>query len=176
VDWLQYSYLNVRMLKNPTLYGITADAAEDDKDLRHHRRDLVHSAATLLEKSQLVRYDRRSGALQSTLLGRVSSYYYISHESMQTYNKHMKPHMNDIELFRLFSLSGEFTHIHVREEEKIELARLSQRVPIPVKEAIDEPTAKVNILLQAYISNLSLEGFALVSDMAFIQQCLEVTP
>jgi len=170
VDWLEYSYLNVRMLKNPQLYGISAAAAEEDKELSSHRRDLIHSAAVVLEKSQLVRYDHRSRALQSTLLGRVSSYYYISHESMQTYNKHMKPHMNEIELFRLFSLSGEFSHIHVREEEKIELARLAQRVPIPVKESVDEPSAKVNVLLQAYISRLSLDGFALVSDMAFIQQ------
>lgn len=36
----------------------------------------------------------------------------------------------------------------VREEEKLELAKLVERVPIPVKEALDEPTAKVNVLLQ----------------------------
>ena len=36
----------------------------------------------------------------------------------------------------------------VREEEKMELAKLMERVPIPVKESIDEPTAKINVLLQ----------------------------
>lgn len=39
------------------------------------------------------------------------------------------------------------------------------RVPIPVKESMDDPSAKINVLLQAYISQLKLEGFALVSDM-----------
>jgi len=42
----------------------------------------------------------------------------------------------------------------VREEEKQELARLIERVPIPVKESVDEPSAKTNVLLQAYISQV----------------------
>jgi len=36
----------------------------------------------------------------------------------------------------------------VREEEKLELAKLIDRVPIPVKEGLDEPAAKINVLLQ----------------------------
>lgn len=58
----------------------------------------------------------------------------------------------------------------VREEEKLELAKLVERVPVPVKEALDEPTAKVNVLLQAYVSNLKLEGLALASDMVYVTQ------
>ena len=125
---------------------------------------------SLLEKSQLIRYDRRSGSLQPTPLGRVSSYFYISHESMANYNRHLRPTMTDIELLRLFSTSGEFKQIHVRQDEKMELDKLSARVPIPVKESTEEPSAKVNILLQAYISRLKLDGFVLAADMAFIQQ------
>lgn len=30
----------------------------------------------------------------------------------------------------------------------MELAKLIERVPIPVKESLDEPTAKINVLLQ----------------------------
>lgn len=64
-----------------------------------------------------------------------------------------------------------------------------ERVPIPVKEGVEEPAAKINVLLQAYISQLKLEGkimphfgylfashtplllgFALVADMVFVQQ------
>jgi pre-mRNA-splicing helicase BRR2 len=78
--------------------------------------------------------------------------------------------MSDIELLRLFSLSGEFSHVTIREEEKLELAKLAGMVPIPVKESPNDPSAKINILLQAYISRLRLDGFALVADMAFIQQ------
>ena len=43
------------------------------------------------------------------------------------------------------------------------------QVPIPVKETIEEPSAKVNVLLQAYISRLKLDGFALLADMVRVQ-------
>ena len=170
MDWLSYTFLYVRMLKNPSLYGISDDALKDDPTLRSRRRDLAHTAATILEKSHLLRYDRKSGALQATPLGRIASQYYISHKSMGVYIRNMRPNLSEIELLRLVALSGEFTHITVREEEKLELVKLAGRVPIPVKESPSEPSAKVNMLLQAYISRLKLDGFALVADMAFIQQ------
>ncbi len=33
----------------------------------------------------------------------------------------------------------------------MELAKLVDRVPIPVKESLDEPTAKINVLLQVSV-------------------------
>ncbi|KAH0839471.1 P-loop containing nucleoside triphosphate hydrolase protein [Lanmaoa asiatica] len=45
--------------------------------------------------------------------------------------------------------------------------KLLERVPIPIKESIDEPAAKINVLLQVYISQLKLDGFALVADIVF---------
>ena len=89
---------------------------------------------------------------------------------MATYNKLLKPTLSEIELFRVFSLSSEFKYINVREEEKMELQQLIERVPIPVKESIEEPSAKINVLLQTYISQLKLEGFALTADMVYVTQ------
>lgn len=169
-SWLGYTYLYIRMLKNPSIYGIPVDEVERDPSLQQRRTDLVHSAASILDKHNLIKYDRKSGNFQVTTLGRVASHYYVSHESMSIFDENLKPTMTDIEVFRLFSLSGEFKNIHVREEEKLELTKLVTRVPIPIKESIDEPSAKVNVLLQAYISRLKLEGFALIADMTYIQQ------
>jgi pre-mRNA-splicing helicase BRR2 len=169
-DWLSYTYLHVRMLQNPETYDLSPVEVADDPDIMQRRLDLCHSAALSLDKAKLCKYDRKSGVLHATALGRVASHYYVGFESMATYNEYLKPTMSDIELFRLFSLSKEFKFIHVREEEKLELAKLATRVPIPVKENMDEPSAKVNVLLQAYISNLKLEGFALVADLTFIRQ------
>jgi pre-mRNA-splicing helicase BRR2 len=170
VRWLSYTYLYIRMMRNPRLYGISPDAVRDDPDLERFRADLAHTAATVLDKANLIRYDRRTGALLSTDLGRVASHYYVAHESMRVYNEHLKPTMSDIDLLRLFAMSGEFKYVSVREEEKTELAKLLERVPIPVKEGLEEKTAKVNVLLQAYISQLKLEGLTLASDMIFVEQ------
>ncbi|MQM18598.1 hypothetical protein Taro_051593 [Colocasia esculenta] len=130
----------------------------------------IHSAATILDRNNLIKYDRRSGYFQVTDLGRIASYYYITHGTISTYNEHLKPTMGDIELCRLFSLSEEFKYVTVRQDEKMELAKLLDRVPIPVKESLEEPSAKINVLLQAYISKLKLEGLSLTSDMVYITQ------
>ncbi|KKA23733.1 Pre-mRNA splicing helicase [Rasamsonia emersonii CBS 393.64] len=123
VEWLGYTYLFVRMLRSPGLYSVGADYA-DDEALVQKRVDLIHSAATVLDKAGLVKYDRKTGKLQSTELGR----------------------------------------------RKLELAKLLGRVPIPVKEGIEEPHAKINVLLQAFISRLKLEGLALMADMVYVTQ------
>nr|MBE5726312.1 lethal (3) 72Ab [Cucujiformia] len=123
-----------------------------------------------LYRCGLVKYDRKTGQFQSTEIGRIASHYYCTNETMQTYNQLLKPMLSEIELFRVFSLSGEFKNITVREEEKLELQKLMERVPIPIKESMEEPSAKVNVLLQAYISQLKLEGFALMSDMVYVTQ------
>ncbi|KAI3844843.1 hypothetical protein MKX03_004564 [Papaver bracteatum] len=169
-NWLGYTYLYIRMLRNPTLYGLAADVLTRDTALEETRADLIHSAATVLEKNNLVKYDSKTGYFQVTDLGRIASYYYITHGTISTYNEHLKPTMGDIELCRLFSLSEEFKYVTVKQDEKMELAKLLDRVPIPVKESLEEPSAKINVLLQAYISQLKLEGLSLTSDMVFITQ------
>lgn len=75
-----------------------------------------------------------------------------------------------IELCRLFSLSEEFKYVTVRQDAKMEPAKLLDRVPIPIKESLEEPRAKINVLSQEYISQLKLEGLSLTSDMVFITQ------
>ena len=169
VQWLGYTYLFVRMLRSPGLYSVGADYENDDA-LVQKRVDLVHSAAVILERAGLVKYEKKTGRLQPTELGRISSHYYIGHNSMLTYSQHIQPSISNIELFRIFALSDEFKYIPVRQDEKLELAKLLGRVPIPVKEGIDEPHSKVNVLLQAYISRLKLEGLALMADMVYVTQ------
>lgn len=170
VTWLGYTYLYIRMLRCPTLYGISHDKIREDPTLELHRADLAHSAAIQLERSGLIKYDRKTGNFQPTELGRIASHYYCTAETIATYNSLLKRTLSEIELFRVFSLSGEFKNINVRDEEKLELHKLMERVPIPIKESMEEPSAKVNVLLQAYISQLKLEGFALMSDMVYITQ------
>lgn len=170
INWLGYTYLYVRMLRDPLLYGVTPEQLQADPYLRQVRRVLAHSAALVLERTNMIRYDRRSGVFRPTELARIASHYYIGHHSMATYNQHLKSTCDEVDLFRVFALSQEFKLIPVRQEEKVELLKLSERVPIPIRENYEEPVAKVNILLQAHISQLSLEGFALAADMVYVTQ------
>ncbi|KII64997.1 U5 small nuclear ribonucleoprotein helicase [Thelohanellus kitauei] len=169
-EWLTYTYLFIRMLKNPTLYGVSVEEFEADNTLLDRRISLIHSAAIGLDKTGLVKYDRSSGKLVSTDLGRISSHFYCTQETINTYNRLLTPSISQIELFRTVSLSSEFKYLTVRAEEKIELQQLLEKVPIPIKESIEDPAAKINVLLQSYISQLKLDGFVLMSDMIYITQ------
>jgi pre-mRNA-splicing helicase BRR2 len=64
VQWLGYTYLYVRMLRAPTLYGVSHQEADEDKLLDKRRTDLVHTAAVLLEKHHMIKYERKSGLMQ----------------------------------------------------------------------------------------------------------------
>ncbi|KAF8962218.1 Sec63 Brl domain-containing protein [Flammula alnicola] len=123
-------------------YGAGADYPEDDDGLIQKRANIAHFAAVLLEKCQLIKYERTTDRFTSTELGRIASYYYT-----------------------VFAF--EFKVLPVRQDEK---ARLLERVPIPVRETVEEPAAKINVLLQAYISQLKLEGSVLIADVVFMQQ------
>jgi len=63
VQWLTYTYLYVRMLRNPSVYGVGAEEFARDPTLEQRRTDLLHTAVSLLAKNGLARYDRKSGAM-----------------------------------------------------------------------------------------------------------------
>ena len=104
------------MLKEPVLYSVGADYQDDDPSLIQKRADIVHTAAAMLEKCHLIKYERASGRFQSTELGRIASHYYVTYNSMATYNQHLRPTMTTLELFRVFALSNEFKLLPVRQD------------------------------------------------------------
>ncbi|MCE0481733.1 hypothetical protein HAX54_039728 [Datura stramonium] len=115
------------MVRNPTLYGLAADALKSDYTLEERRANLLHywTKTTWLSMTEKV------------------------------------------------DISVRFKYA-VRQDEKMELLKLLDRVPIPVKENLEEPSAKINVLLQAYISQLKLEGLSLSSDMVYVTQSAAV--
>jgi activating signal cointegrator complex subunit 3 len=48
--WLSYTYLFVRMLKNPLAYGVSWEELASDLRLEGHRKTLITTAARQLEK------------------------------------------------------------------------------------------------------------------------------
>lgn len=96
------------------MYSVGVDYLEDDPALVQKRADIAHTAAVLLEKCHLIKYERASGRFHSTELGRIASHYYVSYNSMATYNQHLRPTMTTLELFRVFALSQEFKLLPVR--------------------------------------------------------------
>src|SRR5262249_38053466 len=56
VQWLDYTYLFCRMLKNPSLYSVGTDYLEYDQTLEQW-----HAGAVTLEKCNLIKYECKTG-------------------------------------------------------------------------------------------------------------------
>nr|CAJ2470089.1 unnamed protein product [Leishmania braziliensis] len=167
VQWLQRSYLYVRMQQVPEVYGIRASSS--DPLLLHHLANIVHTAFEELKESKMADYDARARTVVGTAYGRIASYCYITTASMTAYLGLLSNAMQDVELFRVFASSSEFASIGVRAEEQAQLKELMESAPVAVRESRYTPLAKINILLQCYISQKGLEGLPLMSEMAYVK-------
>ena len=169
--WLGYTFLYVRALAHPERYGL--DRENEDPDFFQWRVDLAHSTFQILEKNQLIRYDRKNGIIQGTQLGRIASHYYLTSETLAGFVRLLEPLesvVSEIDLIRVLTSADEFKQVQVRHEEKIEVAKLLDRVPIPIKEPLEDPSSKINVLFQAYISRSPLEGYCLACDLVYVHQ------
>ncbi|KNE71806.1 hypothetical protein AMAG_16111 [Allomyces macrogynus ATCC 38327] len=189
VQWLGYTYLYVRMRKNPVRYGIVTD---DDTSLVSKRRELIEDAAKTLFLTNMIVYDPHTGTLASKDVGRIASNYYIKYGTVELVHRQLRDNMSEADVLVLLCACVEFDQIKLRESEVKELSKLlaqycpcqirrTQRVKATisgennvggnVKEvAVTDSATKINILLQSYISRAPLEDFALISDTMFVAQ------
>ncbi|KAI1446804.1 Sec63-domain-containing protein [Annulohypoxylon stygium] len=171
VQWIGYSYLFVRMQRNPMAYGIEWAEIRDDPNLVQRRRQLAIQAARTLQQSQMVIFNETTEELRSKDIGRIASQYYIQQTSIDIFNKRMRPHSTEADILKMISESGEFDNIQSRDNEAKELTRLKEEVaPCDIGSGIDTPQAKTNILLQTYISRAQPEDFTLGNDLNYVAQ------
>lgn len=171
VQWLGYSYLYVRMKREPRNYGIEYAELRDDPMLVQRRRQLIIQAAHVLQKSQMIIFNEKTEELRAKDVGRIASQYYVLQTSIEIFNEMMRPRASEADVLRMISMSGEFDNIQSRENESKELSRLRDEViQTEVEGGNDSPPAKTNILLQSFISRAKIEDFALVSDMGYVAQ------
>ena len=171
VQWLGYSYLFVRMQRNPLTYGIDWAEIRDDPQLVQRRRKLAIDAARVLQQSQMIIFNEMTEELRAKDVGRIASQYYVLQTSVEIFNNMMRAKATERDVLQMISMSGEFDNVQSRDNESKELARLkNEATRFEVKEGNDTSSVKTNILLQSYISRARVDDFALVSDSAYVAQ------
>ncbi|KAJ3337146.1 activating signal cointegrator 1 complex subunit [Gonapodya sp. JEL0774] len=170
VNWLGYTFLHIRMRKNPLNYGMKHDDVLHDPLLGKRRHDLIVSSAKRLSKAQMIVFDENTGYFTPKDLGRIASNFYIRLASVETFNDLMTPRMTEADILSMVSMSSEFENVKVREEEMPELKGLEEASVCAVKGGVDTTYGKVNILLQNYVSRSRVDDFALVSDTGYVAQ------
>lgn len=171
IAWMGYSYLFVRMKRNPTAYGIEWAEIERDPNLVQRRRDLIIRAARVLQQSQMIIFNETTEELRSKDVGRIASQFYVLQTSVEIFNTMMQPQATEADVLKMISMSGEFDNITSRDSEEKELKRLKDSAaPCDIEGGIGTQQGKTNVLLQSYISKANLEDFTLVSDTAYVAQ------
>ena len=114
VQWLGYTYLYIRMQREPHIYGIDRKSLADDPRLGQKRRELATTAVKKLHELQMVVFDSRTGNLLSKDLGRIASNFYIYHTSIEMINRLMTTSMEIPQVLHMLSECSEFSNIKTR--------------------------------------------------------------
>ena len=171
IQWLGYTYMFVRMRKNPFTYAIDWEELANDPQLYDRRRKMIVNAARRLHSLQMIVLDEISMHFIAKDLGRVSSDFYLLSESVEIFNQMCSPRATEADVLSMISMSSEFDGIKFREEESMELTRLSENsVECQIGGALDTAQGKTNVLLQAYISQSRIFDSALNSDSNYVAQ------
>ncbi|KAI1286661.1 Activating signal cointegrator 1 complex subunit 3 [Halotydeus destructor] len=171
VEWLNYTYLVVRMQREPLAYGLRKTDLQEDPTLINHRRKLVMNAVAKLICAKMIKYDEESEELDATDLGHTASFYYIKYVTIEIFNDQIREDLENDAIMSMICHAQEFDQLRVREEEINELMDLKKRAcRLKVPGGVDTTLGKVNILLQSYLSNYRLESFSLISDSMYVVQ------
>lgn len=114
VQWLSYTYLYVRMRKNPLVYGMKVQEVRDDPLLESKRTEIAKDAARKLDKAKMIRFDERTGYLFPTDLGRTASQFYIKYDTVEIFNEFLKPVMNEADILAMLCKATEFEQLKVK--------------------------------------------------------------
>ena len=116
VIWIQYTYMYIRMKKNPLVYGISNEERMRDPSLYSkcewaletavRRRELVEDTAHKLDAAHMVRYDVETGNLFPTDLGRVASHFYISFTTIEIVNERLTDSSDLKAILQIISMSS----------------------------------------------------------------------
>lgn len=171
IQWLGYTYMYVRMRQNPFAYGIDWKELQEDPSLTIRRRNMIVDAARRLHALQMIVFDENAGAFIPKDLGRTASDFYLLNNSIEVFNQMLNPRATEADVLAMVSMSSEFDSIKFREDEKNELTALADNnTPCQVGGEPESNQWKTNILLQAFVSQISLKDSALISDCNYVAQ------
>uniref|UniRef100_A0A182QHM2 Activating signal cointegrator 1 complex subunit 3 n=1 Tax=Anopheles farauti TaxID=69004 RepID=A0A182QHM2_9DIPT len=154
LDYLTWTYFYRRLVRNPTYYGL--ESTEMD-NINYFLSDLIESILDKLIRAGCVIMEEDNRSLMATSMGRISSYYYLSHITMRHFADTLRHDMSMEELLRAMADAAEFEEHPVRHNEDLYNADLAKLCPLKVDPlSVDNPHTKVFLLLQAHMSRLPL--------------------
>lgn len=116
LDYLTWTYCFRRLLRNPTYYDLVSIEPED---VNKFISNLVQSVLDVLLAAGCIQMDSDDRHIMPTPLGCISSYYYLSHQSMKHFSDTLRYDMTFEEILRAMCDAYEFDQQPVRHNEDV---------------------------------------------------------
>uniref|UniRef100_A0A3P8WLM6 Probable ATP-dependent DNA helicase HFM1 n=1 Tax=Cynoglossus semilaevis TaxID=244447 RepID=A0A3P8WLM6_CYNSE len=163
LDWIRSTFLYIRALKNPAHYGFSTDL--DRHGIEAKLQELCLRNLNSLSSIDLIHMDEVIN-IKPTDAGKLMARFCVAFDTMkQFYQVTGTENLSD--LIGLLSKSREFSDIQLRVNEKKTLNTLNRdknrtTIRFPLEGKIK--TMKVNCLIQAQLSSISIQEFGLTQE------------
>jgi len=165
IEYITWTYFFRRLLKNPSYYGLKS---VDAKSLNEFLTTLVEEVLKNLNEAKCITL-HSDDSLSSTLLGYLTSFYYISYKTAYGFEMTLKQGLMINSLIEILSDAEEFSQLPVRHNEEDLNEALAKLCPLEVDHThLDSPHIKTNLLLQAHLSRLELPISDYVTDSKLV--------
>ncbi|TGJ82474.1 hypothetical protein E0Z10_g6295 [Xylaria hypoxylon] len=175
LDYLTWTFFFRRLHKNPSYYGLEVSAEEHNtiaaqQIANDFMVDMVNKSLDELALSKCVEI-YPNGDVDPTPLGKIMSYYYLSHKTIRHLVKHVKPKASLMDVLSWMSRATEYDELPVRHNEDLINAELSNNLPFSGNTfglPMWDPHVKAFLLLQAHMARIDLPITDYVGDQTSV--------
>lgn len=172
LDYLTWTFFFRRLHKNPSFYGLEISAEEHNTTAAQtmandYMINLVETSLGELSASSCISL-QGTGNIDPTPLGKIMSYYYLSHKTIRYLVKHAKRDASFADVLSWVSHATEYDELPVRHNEDLINAELSNALPLKADDfglPMWDPHVKSFLLLQAHFSRIDLPISDYVGDL-----------
>ncbi|CAH0402336.1 unnamed protein product [Chilo suppressalis] len=162
LDYMTWTYFFRRLLKNPSYYNLES---LEPQDVNYYLSNLVQTSLDQLSDANCVEIEEDQRTVHSTWMGRIASYYYLSHKTMAHFSRELRGDLNADQLLRVLSDANEYATLPVRHNEDLLNGELSQSCRLQVDAlSLDSSNVKAFLLLQAHMTRLPLPNTDYLTD------------
>ena len=171
LDYLTWTFFFRRVHKNPSFYGLEISAEEHNTTAAQALAntfmiELVDKSLNELAQSKCITI-HSNGDVDPTPLGKITSYYYLSHRTVRQLVGKAKGRPKFEEVMSWMCCATEYDELPVRHNEDLINAELSKNLPFGGEVLglpMWDPHVKAFLLIQAFMSRIELPISDYVTD------------
>ncbi|KAI0200356.1 Sec63 Brl domain-containing protein [Astrocystis sublimbata] len=175
LDYLTWTFFFRRLHKNPSYYGLEISAEEHNTIAAQQLAndfmvEMVNKSLDELALSKCVEVFP-NGDVDPTPLGKIMSYYYLSHKTIRELVKNAKPNASFVDVLSWMSRATEYDELPVRHNEDLINDELSKNLPFSGNTfglPMWDPHVKAFLLLQAHMARIELPITDYVGDQTSV--------